>query len=144
MTPLSEQQLLPTKPLLILAWLLSKSQRQIRARSTRVAVVLSPFPHGLSAKAQQPRECSVPEAAAGRGHCQPCLWHRWLSQDSQEGHWGHSGTAGQLCSPCRGVDTEPFAEPVRSANTSSLPVPAPGQGTQTKPSSTEVLVPFAP
>lgn len=38
-TPVSERWLLPTEPLLILRWLLSKSQRQSPARITRAAAV---------------------------------------------------------------------------------------------------------
>lgn len=39
MTLVSERQLLPTKPLLILRWLLSKSQKQSRAQITCAAAV---------------------------------------------------------------------------------------------------------
>lgn len=78
MTPVSERRLLPTKPLLILRWLLSKSQRQSRARSHTPGCGLSPFPHGLSANAPA---ATGELRARGRG-AQPSSSHRTARRDT--------------------------------------------------------------
>lgn len=155
---------LPTKPLLILRRLLSKSRRQSPARITRAAAVGALSPTASLQVLQQPQECPV---LWGGGHSQPLpvaplvCCHRAARRDTGDtrGPRGHSGTPGTLSDPWPALLTlqpagtaclqrEPSAKAARSANTPSTPCPCceagsrAGQGTRTRDSSSEVPVPF--